>query len=176
MTNGEKVFGKFDPWLFAFDPGETTGFAAFNKDGEVISTVNIPNIIQGLESFFRNYRFIPKVVIIEDYRIFPAQLKAHILSRVPTLRVIGAIELWALSHKCEIIWHEVSVKNEGRKKFGIKDGNTVHDLWHYNDAVAHGKMYFHGLGKIKTPLELELEASLAMAANELNVKDTLTDG
>ena len=83
-----------------FDPGHTTGWAAFRglklmAYGELDSH-DIPTASHEVQSLFNEFESVG-VVVIEDYRIYKWRAKHHIGSDMLTTRVIGCIETLAYS-------------------------------------------------------------------------------
>jgi hypothetical protein len=92
--------------LLCLDPGETTGYALFEKGclkayGQIETVVlnGTKDAKQGekvidwyvLEELFCNYE--PTYVVCENYRIYAHKLERHSFSQVETLRLIGGIDM-----------------------------------------------------------------------------------
>ena len=81
--------------LLAIDPGETTGYSIF-KDGELfkhgVIIWKIPSL--GYEIFVNHLKEdFPNAVVCEDYRLYANRVNAQLGSQIPTIKIIGAIEM-----------------------------------------------------------------------------------
>ena len=81
--------------LWALDPGLTTGFSFF-QEGELFGhgTINWKEPTAGfyhLTALIKNN--FPNVVVCEDYRLYANRVNAQLGSQIPTIKIIGAIEI-----------------------------------------------------------------------------------
>jgi len=87
--------------LLAIDPGETTGYSIF-KDGELFRHGVIP---WRIPVYGYNYLLDimvanqPEVVVCEDYRLYANRINAQLGSQIPTIKIIGAIEMLCGTNK-----------------------------------------------------------------------------
>src|SRR6266496_4107812 len=131
------VLGKNSMYI-AIDPGDTTGWATFNEQGELIDFQEIKghdNFLDWLEQ--QNAR----VYIVESYRV---RTSGHInsFSTVPTLQLIGAIKRVAKKKGIKIVMQEVSpALSIGLRFIGM---HSIYKGKHVPDrisALAHGTYY-----------------------------------
>ncbi len=135
-----------------FDPGHTTGWAAFScfdiiSHGE-IDTNDIEKATLEVELLISEYQ--PDVIVIEDYRIYRHRVKQHAGSDMLTTRVIGCIETLAImchiphivkqpAHIAKGFCTDTKLREWGFYRKGEK---------HARDAIRHG-CYFLLFGAIK---------------------------
>lgn len=119
----------------AIDPGNTTGWAIFDDNGETIEF----NEITGHDAFLdwldeRTESF--DEVIIEEYRVRNQQFN-HQGSTIPTVQLIGAITRWARKRGIPISMQPSSVLPIACKFVGYpyRQGSHVPDRI---SALAHG--------------------------------------
>jgi hypothetical protein len=130
-------------YYLAIDPGEKkTGWATFDKSGNTLTGNGI--ISGGLAEvgtfLFVDLEPLPRVVICETYRVKDFQHKHH-FEKIPTIRIIGLIEWYAITHGCEFIEQESTVYRTGMKWGGLHVPSG-----HVNDnrsAIGHGIFYLH---------------------------------
>ena len=95
QINSYKPGWKIPHILLALDPGLTMGYSIF-KDGELfrhgIINWEIPvHSYNYLLAVITNYS--PNVVVCEDYRLYANRVNAQLGSQIPTIKIIGAIEM-----------------------------------------------------------------------------------
>ncbi len=141
-------------WTLCLDPGETTGFAIFNKqhlvreghlrtveDGKIL-WYEIHDLISVTEPFDQ--------IVCEDYRVYQHKLDRHSFSPVLTLRLIGGIDHLAWKNHIPIHYQMAAqakgfVTDDKLKNWGFwKDG-----MKHARDAIRHGCYFllFHKRGQ-----------------------------
>jgi hypothetical protein len=135
-----------------FDPGHTTGWAAFSQfdlisSGE-IDTDDMSKATHEVELLISEYQ--PDVIVIEDYRVYKWRAKHHAGSDMLTTRVIGCIETLAIM--CQIP-HIVKQPAHIAKGFCKDIKLREWDMYqkghkHARDAIRHG-CYFLLFGAIK---------------------------
>jgi hypothetical protein len=129
--------------LLAIDPGETTGVAYF-INGELIKTAQLTSIIAIEEAILD---FLPDMLIYEDYRIYPAKLKSHSFSEIPTLKIIGAIEYVCEKYHIKTIKQLATMAKGFCNSYKLKEwGYWAKGEQHSRDAIRHG-CYFLLFGK-----------------------------
>lgn len=133
-----------DNKLLCIDPGGTTGIAVFHK-GELKMVTQLDTIdsktdkvnYHVIDDFLRSTDF--DRIIIEDYRVYQHKLKEHSFSKIPTLRLIGAIEYY-----CEMgnipIDYQMAMQAKG---FATDAKLKSWGFWqtgmrHSRDAIRHG--------------------------------------
>lgn len=126
----------------AVDPGNSTGWAAFTKNGDIITF----DTAKGREAVYQVLASqAPELLICEDYRLFPWKAKEQSWSSLETVRIIGAIEYYAWLNKVEIVLQEPKIKKIGYLWAGITPPKN-HALSHETDAYVHGVYYLQSKG------------------------------
>jgi hypothetical protein len=128
-----------------FDPGETTGFACFQRTAEVtvllgcqqIPTWPIESGYLELQKVLDEYR--PSRVLYEAYHVYKWRLEEHTFSEVPTIQIIGALKLLLLQRGIPYSNQTAQVG----KGFCTDDKLKYWDLYmpgkvHARDAIRHG--------------------------------------
>lgn len=131
----------------ALDPGETTGWAKFDSQGDITSfgQFNLgeqnqwlnDNIVEGL-----------KGVIIEDYKNY-AHKRQKNWSRNQTSKNIGKIEMLCDLRSVPYYLQPANVKAIGYKWAGLGEAPSNHSISHQFDAVAHGTYWLRQNGILK---------------------------
>lgn len=137
-----------DKGYLALDPGETTGWASFDKDGNVeqIGMIKDPKeFLRWLEIRGTLY----KTVIVEDYKLFQRKALQQSGSDMVASRVIGGIESWADRYDVAVVKQPASIKKIAEMWSGKKPPSN-HKYSHEIDAYNHG-MYYLIRNKIRTP-------------------------
>jgi hypothetical protein len=124
----------------AFDPGGTTGVAAFNSSGEILWMNTVPGeeVTDLLDSTDLSNC---EVFIIEEYRIYPNKFQKHIYSSVETLQYIGAIKNWARKKNIKVVEQKANVKSSAYKWMATRPRPKSDPLNHALDAMVHGVFY-----------------------------------
>jgi len=130
--------------LIAVDPGETTGYAIF-IDTHLryyvqIASKDIWEVAKWLETFTK--KFHPKVIVVEDYRVYSWRAKQHTWSDLFTPRLIGGLEVLCGMHDVPLIKQQPQVA----KGFCTDDKLKSWGFWvkgqpHVRDAIRHGCYY-----------------------------------
>jgi hypothetical protein len=156
--------------LLCLDPGETTGWAVFEKSklvrwGQIRTVENEEILWHNVNELFQAY--CPDFVVCEDYRIYAHKLARHSFSPVLTLRLIGGIDLM-----CNLGWYvleDASVHGNIYERYtcpihyqmatqakGFVTDEKLQEwgFWqegmrHSRDAIRHGCYFllFHERGK-----------------------------
>lgn len=124
--------------FLAIDPGKRNGIAAYNEYGlmQWMRTV----LYDELTNFLRKQEEV-KVVILEDYTVFPHKAKQHIYSDLITPRAIGKVEGWCEARNIKLVKQGSSYKAMGYKYLGKKPLPKSNPMNHAVDAHAHGIYY-----------------------------------
>jgi hypothetical protein len=133
-----------------FDPGLSTGWAAFDEKGDV----QAKGILRGLDeliSFLSDREDYPDVVIYEGYTVFGHKAKAHIGSKVETVQAIGMIKVYASRWKAEIVEQPSSILSIAQLWSGVRLPSN-HDKSHDIAAYNHGVYYLQKSGIRKSRL------------------------
>lgn len=134
--------------VVAIDPGDHIGWATF-EDGILTghgvhfspANTHLRNI-EWLNDFIHVAR--PTVVVCEDYRIYRTKASAHINSNVPTLKLIGAIEIVCNQLDIMLVMQSAAegkgfVTDKRLKAWGFPP--AIFRSPHSADAVRHGVHY-----------------------------------
>lgn len=142
--------------VIAFDPGETTGYAAAEVDfsGSGVPTFNLLEATEiktyyELDAVFtRKIDLFGDVVIVEAFNLFPTKAKAQIGSTFPAAEMIGTIRYIMHMHHCE----GQLVMQTPHQKERITDQMLrdhimahLHSSPHVRDALRH--IVFYALEK-----------------------------
>lgn len=121
----------------AYDPGHTTGWAAFSKAGKAIGE----GVVVGKKELYEHIDlYKPKLVICEEYRLFPWKSQEQAMSLLNTVRIIGAIEFWCYMKGVPLKMQEPSIKTVGYM-WANRKKKSSHALTHADDAFVHGVHY-----------------------------------
>lgn len=140
-----------DASILVFDPGHTTGWATFHgtvlTNSGQIDTDEIGKVITNAGPLFQTYA--PKIVVMEDYRVYSWKQKQHVGSEMLTTRVIGALEILAIQSLVPTMKKQPASVAKGfctddkLKEWGYyKPGER-----HARDAIRHGCYYILFGGK-----------------------------
>ena len=86
--------------LLALDPGLTTGYSIFSS-GEMLTNgiIDWKDLNTGFLSLIHLLQlFNPNVVVCEDYRLYANKVNAQLGSQIPTIKIIGAIEMLCIQN------------------------------------------------------------------------------
>lgn len=145
MLNKLKRYPLAPRTILAFDPGETTGWARvcwdqpFDPQFAICDQVETSSVAQATDAYDSLlYRFLPDIVLIEEYRVYSWKSDQHKWSDVITLRLIGCLE--TLCHQRELKWHKQMAVQA--KEFCTDDKLSSWDLYekgkkHGRDAMRH---------------------------------------
>ncbi len=144
--------------VLVFDPGETTGVAAF--DGCVLTFANQfktkdrSKFHEQFNSLINHIR--PRFVLFEDYRVYGWRRDQHAWSDLHTPKIIGQIEalcgIHGLCYHSQMAFQgKQFCTDEKLKEWGL----YFPGLQHGRDAIRHG-CYFLLFGKKGNPDEKPL--------------------
>jgi len=126
--------------LLSIDPGETTGWALFEK-GKLTQHGHLDIKKDGLKIINETFVFRDFIdhMVIEDYKVYPKNLKDHSLSALVTPRLIGSFEYFAMLHFIPITYQMAGTA----KGFVTDDKLKQWGYWivgekHSRDAIRHG--------------------------------------
>lgn len=125
--------------LLALDPGDTTGWSFF-EEGMLSDAGQVPGERQNIGRLLLLHQ--PGVVVCEEYRIYGNKAMEHVGSTVPTLRLIGALELL-----CEQQEIPLTFQSARDAKGFVTDpklrqwGYYRQSLGHGTDSIRHGCYY-----------------------------------
>jgi len=128
-------------YYLATDPGKTSGWATFDEQGNgiTIGQANIQDFIKLLETTEA------KIIITEDYMLFPWKAKEQIWSKLDTVRVIGMIQYICYKRDIELVLQDPGIKGIGYYWAGIPKAKQ-HKISHERDAYVHGVYYLQKNG------------------------------
>lgn len=133
----------------AIDPGETTGWAAFDENGNLINMGQFKLVAQTqvLTELISNTPNL-KAVICEDYRNhgFAGARAQKRWSRNQTSKNIGKIELVAELRGVPCHLQPNTVKATGYAWGGLDGPPSNHSISHQYDAYAHGVYWLQSNG------------------------------
>lgn len=139
-------------YLF-IDPGETTGWAKFDNNGEMCGIgqrKGFESLCVWLnEEINQSNCFLIKRVVIEEFKLYPWKSIAQAWSEFFTVEVIGAVR--AICFKFSIPFEKVPAKNYsmGFLYMGMEVPPHSHRLHDQMVAQAHGVYWLqtHGIRK-----------------------------
>jgi hypothetical protein len=126
--------------LLAIDPGNTTGFAYFDSNGDVQNWGHLLGGVDGMVGFLQAFTEPVDTIVIEDYRVRGdiQGLKANVGSQLETVQIIGAIKGWAIISNCEVILQAPQLKRMGEKYSNLRPSGAHNNNSHKVDAYNHG--------------------------------------
>lgn len=136
--------------LLCIDPGETTGVSMFENGQPVyfnqLATIDKKGNLNWDILFKLFEETNPTHIVCENYRIYAHKLEQHSSSSVPTLRLIGGIDL--ICHQKNIpLKYQMAIQAKG---FTTDDKLKAWGMWekgmkHCRDSLRHGVYYFVSL-------------------------------
>lgn len=123
-------------YILGLDPGDTTGLVVVDYSGKILEWENIPDdeINKQLIKFAERYNF--NKAVAEDYRVYGHKAQAHQGSRVPAIKVLGALSIWAQMNKVHVTLQPANILPIARKWSKANPKGSHKDL-HYMDAYNH---------------------------------------
>ena len=125
----------------ALDPGKITGWATFDKEGNAQDYGQVTK--EELYALLVEKR--PKLLIVEDFELFPWKSKDMPFDTLVAVRVIGAIDFYAWDAGISVILQKPSIKTTGYMWAGIQKPKN-HAVSHGPDAYVHGVYYLQKNG------------------------------
>lgn len=147
----------------AFDPGETTGVAEFNSNGEIVAKWQLDFV--ELVEFLRDHKGPTAVVICEEFKVFGHKAKGFTNDRMEVSQAVGVIRAFAMNQCAEFVYQPPLIKSVAEKWTGVKV-KGAHKNTHWQDAFLHGAYYLI-VNKIRrTELEMSEEKRRNEASNK----------
>lgn len=143
--------------ITAWDPGKTTGWAAWKDDGTFLEMgqCDLEEIVGTWKILTLNYGRIKRVVM-EDFRLFKKRALQQSGSDMPASQGIGMLKALAANDGSEIIMQPSNIKPIAQKMSQVAIPKN-HDDSHQVDAYLHGYYKLVQDGLVKTPLQLKKE-------------------
>lgn len=144
--------------VLSIDPGETCGWARFingtlTTHGEVVIPTFKDGRIEGVE-LWDLFNPVPRIVVIEGYRVYASKAKHHTWSALYTPKLIGYLECICQYYKTELQHPEYYLQMASSKQFCTDVKLKSWNCWptghrHAADAIRHGCYWllFHGRSK-----------------------------
>ena len=142
-------------YYVGIDPGEATGVAVVNSEGELIDSITLPkwsglNGIIGLKAHNKPIAG----VVMESFQLYPGKALSQSFSQFKTVEVIGVCKYLCELHGIPVIMqgaHQKAFFSDGKLE---RLGYTVASV-HERDALRHVLYYLQFIKK-----EINLVASL----------------
>lgn len=132
----------------SWDPGQRTGFATWDAQGNPIKTGYSLNSDEERDDFLDSLENEPvHTFIIEEYRIYGSKAIAHVGSKVYTAQVIGDLKSWARRHGVKVVEQRSDIKGPAAKWAQVKVPKGHMPDW--MAAYLHGYYYLHRQGLIR---------------------------
>ena len=125
--------------ILAVDPGDTTGWALF-VDATLKECGHVGGNFATLEKLIHAAR--PDVLVIEEYRIYGWRAKQHSWSDVPTLRLIGGMQMLAQQMGLPVVMQTAQQAKGFSRDEKLRSWNFYQvGKKHANDAIRHACYY-----------------------------------
>lgn len=124
--------------ILVVDPGDTTGFALFQEDGECVwkGQEDFDGLLELLAGD-TDIRVLTTRIVVEDYRLRKGKQAAQTGSRFQAVQVIGALKFYARLKSIPFELVDVQAKTLGSMYSGVKQPSN-HKLSHEIDAYNIG--------------------------------------
>lgn len=125
--------------LLSVDPGETTGWCIF-QHGRLTQAGQCPGDPVHLDNLITKIN--PDIIVCEEYRIYGWKAKRHAWSDVPTLRLIGGIQMICTQRNIPMVLQGAQQakgfsKDEKLRAWGLYQVGQRHA----NDSIRHATYY-----------------------------------
>lgn len=131
----------------ALDPGGTTGYATFSKEGATVDMEYLD--LDEVRVRFEADIWDAIAVICEAWRLHPDQAKNFYWSDMPTSRLIGWLEGVCYMRNIPFILQGAQIKKAGYQHWGKKPLPKSNPMNHAYDAHVHGREYLIKQGIIR---------------------------
>lgn len=148
-VNRAKKVTPFIGKVLALDPGETTGWAAFqSEDGKYfklfaegqIKTWPMQDAVDQLQKLLDQVK--PDHLVHELYAVYEWKSQDHSWSRMPTVRVIGCIETLCIQQNIPFSSQTAQIAKTFCTDDKLKTWNFyIKGQRHARDAIRHGCYY-----------------------------------
>ena len=124
----------------AIDPGDTSGYAIFDKEGKVVDTGQVSGL-DGMHTFlFESLQELPDLVIIEEFVLYKKKALQQSGSKMVTSQIIGVIKSFCAVKSIKYVEQRSDVKPIAQMWSGVKPKGS-HSQSHWVDAYNHGIYY-----------------------------------
>lgn len=127
-----------DPHYISIDPGKSTGWVTWDKNGNVIKQGTCRGRDE-FEQLLEDLGSVP-VVVVEDFTLFKHKALQQSGSKMETSKVIGSIESWVRRNKSELVMQPASILTIAQLWSGVKMPKN-HNVSHWVSAYNHGYYY-----------------------------------
>ena len=126
--------------LLSFDPGKTTGVALFKGPhlvkGWQETTPDLPKATKTYKHLIRTHK--PKIVIVEDYKVYRWKVKDHAWADLLTARLIGCLETLCIMQEIPMVKQMAHLPKQFCTDQKLKDwGFYIKGAPHARDAIRH---------------------------------------
>jgi hypothetical protein len=131
--------------VISVDPGETTGIAYWNDNGEFVERETLPqdDLLDKLETLSD-----VTVIITEDYRLRQGKQMVQTGSRFVAVQIIGALKAYARRVGAKFVLQPANILTIAALHSGVKRPSN-HAISHDIDAYNHGYYYFETKGLLQ---------------------------
>lgn len=140
--------------ILAIDPGETSGFIRASIGSKTEWSITHWGVWHGMDELYElveRHLFDELIhVVIEDYRIYPNRVFAHIGSQVYTAKEIGRVEWICFMKGVNMTYYAASKAKQAwpdsRIAKHVKMHNYANQFRHTKDALRHLLTYLEAQG------------------------------
>lgn len=134
--------------VLAFDPGETTGWALFDRTTTTtrllgagqVKTWPLRSGVGTVQDLFTNFR--PDIMVYESYHIYSWKANQHKNSEVATIQIVGCLQTLAIQYDLPYTAQTAQVGKQFCNDSKLEDwGLWLPGLKHARDAIRHGCYY-----------------------------------
>lgn len=145
------------------DPGGTVGWALAGSAGNLITCGEVKSVLE-LLTLLDTVK--PKIVIIEDFRVYGSKARSLTNNDLPASRVLGAVEAWCDMSGVELVKQNASLRKivstdildwlgylkitKGRPHARDAARHLVYYLWNQNDSPVAKKIAKKLAGGVKS--------------------------
>lgn len=131
--------------LVSIDPGEHTGLAFWDRGHYLFGEMVLLDGFVWSDVFRQIEKFCPKVLVMEDFRLYPWKAKEQSWSQLKTPQLIGVIKYWAFQHRIPLVLQPASIKTNYPDAYLTKLSNSA-TIIHVRDSIRHGLYYLEKNG------------------------------
>jgi hypothetical protein len=130
--------------LAIYDPGETTGFAVYERTPNTTKLLTYEQLATwpietGYKELQRSLGWLPTRVVYEAYHVYKWRLEEHTFSEIPTIQIIGSLKTLLLQTGVPYSNQTAQIgkgfcTDDKLKKWNLYMPGKVHA----RDAIRHG--------------------------------------